>query len=51
MLDLVEPAIDWVSLAMGMGVEAQRVDTAEEFSTTFDAAVRRRGPFLIEAVI
>ena len=50
MLDLDEPALDWVQLAEGMGVEAARADSAEAFVRPAEA--RRsagRGPFLIEA--
>jgi len=49
MLDLDSPALDWVSLARGMGVEAAVATTCEQFADLFDAALRRRGPFLIEA--
>ncbi|MBD0415342.1 acetolactate synthase large subunit [Oryzicola mucosus] len=51
MLDLDNPALDWVSLAKGMGVEAARADTAEGFADLLKSACSRRGPFLIEAVI
>ena len=51
MLDLDDPAIDWVSLAKGLGVEAARADTAEGFAALLRSAFSRRGPFLIEAVI
>jgi acetolactate synthase-1/2/3 large subunit len=51
MLNLDEPALDWVMMAKGMGVEAARATTAEEFTTLFKAALGRKGPFLIEAVI
>ena len=51
MLDLDQPALDWVSLAKGMGVEAGRADTCERFDALLDSALSRRGPFLIEAVI
>jgi acetolactate synthase-1/2/3 large subunit len=51
MLNLDEPALDWVMMAKGMGVEAARAETAEEFTTLFKAALSRKGPFLIEAVI
>ena len=56
MLDLDEPALDWTRLATGMGVEAIRATTAEEFNKAFAAAVgsgtgKKRGPFLIEAVL
>lgn len=51
MLDLDQPAIDWVSLAQGMGVPAARADTVEAFAALLDQAKAQRGPFLIEAVI
>jgi acetolactate synthase-1/2/3 large subunit len=51
MLDLNEPAIDWVHMAQAAGVEAARaVDTAS-FIDLLRAALSRKGPFLIEAVI
>ncbi|QDB99474.1 acetolactate synthase large subunit [Mesorhizobium sp. 8] len=51
MLDLDAPDLDWCSLARGMGVEAARAETIEQFSDLFDTAVSRKGPFLIEAII
>ncbi|MGO8916197.1 MAG: acetolactate synthase large subunit [Stellaceae bacterium] len=51
MLDLSNPVLDWVSLAQGMGVEASRAATAEEFADQFAAAMAGRGPRLIEAVL
>ncbi|WP_274631370.1 acetolactate synthase large subunit [Arvimicrobium flavum] len=51
MLDLVDPTLDWVSLAKGVGVEGARATTAEEFADLFASATKRRGPFLIEAMI
>lgn len=51
MLDLDEPVLQWTKLAAGMGVEAARATTVEEFSRVLQAALARRGPFLIEAVI
>src|SRR5262249_37910855 len=51
MLSLDEPALDWVAMAKGMGVEAARATTVEEFTRLFSGALGRRGPFLIEAVI
>ncbi|WP_395541511.1 acetolactate synthase large subunit [Neotabrizicola sp. sgz301269] len=51
MLDLDDPALDWVGLARAMGVEAARADTAEAFCELLRAALTRKGPFLIEAVI
>jgi acetolactate synthase-1/2/3 large subunit len=51
MLDLHHPSLDWVSLAHGMGVEATRAETAEEFAAQFADAMATRRPRLIEAVI
>lgn len=51
MFDLVEPTLDWVSLAKGVGVEGARATTAEQFTDLFIAASKRKGPFLIEAMI
>ena len=51
MLDIGRPDLDWVALARGMGVEATRATTAEEFNHQFAAALATRGPSLIEAVL
>jgi len=51
MLNLDEPALDWIAMARGMGVEAGRAATVEEFVRLFGGALSHRGPFLIEAVL
>ncbi|ODV06503.1 MAG: decarboxylase [Rubrivivax sp. SCN 70-15] len=51
LFDLVDPALDWVKLAQGLGVEAARADTAERFGDVLASALKRSGPFLVEAVI
>ena len=51
MMDLGRPALDWVQLARGMGVEAERVTSAERFNDVFRASLNKQGPFLIEAAI
>jgi acetolactate synthase-1/2/3 large subunit len=51
MFDFDDPALDWVQLAQGQGVQAARADTAERFNDVLAAALRQSGPFLIEAVI
>lgn len=51
LLDIGSPNIDWVSLAKGMGVPASRVDTIEELSRAFDAALAEPGPRLIEVLL
>ena len=51
MLALDRPALDWVALARGMGVEGVRVDTADAFSTALGRGLATPGPYLVEAVI
>lgn len=51
MLTLDEPVLDWTLMARGMGVEAARAETMEDFNSLLDSAMKRRGPFLIEARI
>jgi acetolactate synthase-1/2/3 large subunit len=51
MLNLDDPALDWIKLAAGMGVEAARAETADGFADLLASACRRKGPFLIEAMI
>jgi acetolactate synthase I/II/III large subunit len=51
LLELGNPAIDWVSLAKGLGVPAVRCATAEDFDKAFAAAMASRGPMFIEAVV
>jgi acetolactate synthase-1/2/3 large subunit len=51
MLDLDSPDLDWCLIARGMGVEAARADTIEQFIDLFGTALTRKGPFLIEARI
>jgi len=51
MLDLHNPELDWVKLASGMGVEASRATSVEEFAAQFGSAMKNRGPRLIEVVV
>ena len=51
MVDLQRPDLDWVKLSEGLGVEAVRATTAEQFAGRFGAALRQSGPVLIEAVL
>ena len=50
-LDLSNPPLDFVSLAKGMGMPAERVRTAEDFTTALENAFREKGPHLIEAIV
>ena len=51
MLDLDNPALDWVSISTGLGVPATRATTAEEFHRQLEAALGAKGPHLIECQI
>ena len=51
MMELEEPALDWVSIAAGMGVKAVKASSVSEFEAAMKQGVSERGPFLIEAVI
>jgi len=51
MLDLHNPELDWCLLARGMGVEASRATTSEEFTAQFADAMKQRGPRLIEVML
>jgi acetolactate synthase-1/2/3 large subunit len=48
LLDLTEPDLDFVSLAKGMGVPAQRVETAEALTAALEKSYGEPGPTLIE---
>jgi acetolactate synthase-1/2/3 large subunit len=50
-LDLHNPEMNWVQIASGLGVEASRATTAEEFAAQYESAMKQRGPRLIEAMI
>ena len=51
LLDLGSPRIDWVSLAKGLGVPAERQETAEGFDAAFARAMGQKGPMLIEVAL
>ncbi|KPF96734.1 decarboxylase [Rhodopseudomonas sp. AAP120] len=51
MLDLHNPEMNWTKIAEGLGVEASRATTAEEFAVQYASAMNQRGPRLIEALI
>lgn len=50
MFDVEGPALDWVALAKGHGVQAVRVTDMEGFNAAFAEAMGQRGPRLIEVV-
>jgi acetolactate synthase I/II/III large subunit len=49
MLDLDDPAVDWVALSRSLGVAAERAETVGRFDSLFADALRQPGPMLIEA--
>lgn len=50
MFDVEGPALDWVALARGHGVQAVRVADTAGFNAAFAEAMGQRGPRLIEVV-
>jgi acetolactate synthase-1/2/3 large subunit len=50
-LDIGGPDMDFVALATGMGVQATRATTAEEFNSQFEQAMQAKGPRLIDAMV
>lgn len=51
MLDIGRPDMDFVALATGMGVRADRATTAQEFADQFARSLATSGPSLIELVV
>jgi acetolactate synthase-1/2/3 large subunit len=51
LLDLTAPTLDFVHIAVGMGVPARRVATAEELAEALQWAFDAPGPHLIEAAM
>lgn len=51
LVDLNNPELDFVSLARGLGVEADRATSVADFSRLFSSAMEKKGPRLIEALV
>ena len=51
MFDLSNPDLDFVSLARGLGVAAERAETAEAFTAALERAFAEPGPHLVEAML
>ncbi|MDX1433920.1 MAG: acetolactate synthase large subunit [Gammaproteobacteria bacterium] len=51
MLEIGRPDLDWVALARGMGLEAERVTTTGGLVRALRAGLASEGPYLVEAVI
>jgi len=50
-MDISGPDLDFVALAKGMGVQAERATTADEFNRLFEAAMTVPGPRLIDTLV
>ena len=50
-MDFIGPALDFVQLAAGMGVEAIRVEKADDIATAVANAVAADQPYLVEIAI
>ncbi len=51
MLSLDRPDLDWVQMAQGMGVEAERAATCEELEAAMQTGLSSPKPYLIEVVL
>ena len=51
MLELDRPALDWVALAKGMGVEGGIATDAEELAKQMERGLSCEGPYLIEVIL
>ncbi|MDQ3602846.1 MAG: acetolactate synthase large subunit [Actinomycetota bacterium] len=51
MMELDRPALDWLDLARGMGVEGGRAKTMEKLERQLAAGLRSGGPYLIDLVL
>ena len=51
MLSLNRPDLDWVAMAKGMGVDGQRVDTAEGLAKALTVGLRTKGPYLVQVAL
>jgi acetolactate synthase-1/2/3 large subunit len=50
-MELDRPALDWVSIARGMGVEAGRATTMDEFNRLLAIGLSVQGPYLIDLLL
>jgi benzoylformate decarboxylase len=50
-MDFQDPEIDWVQLAQGLGVSAQRVERAEDVRPALDAAIASGKPTLLDVIV
>ena len=51
LMELDRPALDWVSISRGMGVEAGRATTMSEFNRLLATGLGSQGPYLIDLLL
>jgi acetolactate synthase-1/2/3 large subunit len=51
MLTLDRPALDWVALARGEGVDASRASDLDEFARELKSGLASNAPYLVELII
>jgi acetolactate synthase-1/2/3 large subunit len=51
MMELAEPAIDWIGFARSLGVEGERVDDAGRLAEAIGRGLATPGPYVVEAVL
>src|ERR671916_2171412 len=51
LMELDRPALDWVSIARGMGVEAGRATTMDEFNRLLATGLGLQGPYVIDLLL
>ena len=51
LMELDRPALDWIAIARGMGVEAGRARTMEEFNRLLATGIGSQGPYLIDLLL
>jgi acetolactate synthase-1/2/3 large subunit len=51
LLDLTRPEINFTAIAQGLGVQAERAFSAEEFTAALERALADDGPRLVEAML
>jgi acetolactate synthase-1/2/3 large subunit len=51
MLEIGNPSLDWVALAKAQGVESARATDLDGLARDLTAAIKQRGPKLIEVAL
>ena len=51
MFSIDRPNLNWTSIAKGMGMDGELVESSEDLTSAFQRGLAEQGPYLIEAVI